>query len=599
MPRLWRGREYVIEGEILPNVRIAEDAQSGNGKAMPEFPGYCGPSDPQTPVMRVTAVTHRLHPIMQTTIGPSEEHVNLAGIPTEASILGLVERAMPGRVRNVYAASCGGGKFMAVLQFRKATIADEGRQRQAALLAFSAWPELLDMSSYVDDDVDPFDMSDVLWAMTTRYQGNLDTVFLPGVRGHVLDPTQSPLYDARIPARRGAAARPSSTAPCLLTRKNASKGLLLWKSTPGNSSHILSLTDASSARAGRLRRNRSRGASLNYRACQRSRQQDNTMKKRLVVGLRRRQRRECCASRCLRPCGGRRKDWEVHLVTSGAGERVLHEETGMSGTDLAGLAFRTHDIGNIGAAIASGTFETEGMAVVPCSMKTLAGICHGYAENLLLRAADVTLKERRKLVLVARETPLGLVHLRNMTALAEMGVTILPPMLTYYQHPQSIEDMTTHIVGKIMREFRLEAPGFRRWKDHDRRRDTDPAGARQGNRPERPARQGGDCLVSVTGGDAPHIGAAALCADGEIRRLDRNGHREGELAAELAERAASELGCCVCAVCGIHFDGISRAEIASVVAAVRDMADTWGSARPPITEGRPSPCSFDKTGCSP
>ena len=97
--------EYVIEGEILPNVRIAEDAQSGNGKAMPEFPGYCGPSDPQTPVMRVTAVTHRLHPIMQTTIGPSEEHVNLAGIPTEASILGLVERAMPGRVRNVYAAS--------------------------------------------------------------------------------------------------------------------------------------------------------------------------------------------------------------------------------------------------------------------------------------------------------------------------------------------------------------------------------------------------------------------------------------------------------------------------------------------------------------
>ena len=145
--------EYVIEGEILPNVRIAEDAQSGNGKAMPEFPGYCGPSDPQTPVMRVTAVTHRLHPIMQTTIGPSEEHVNLAGIPTEASILGLVERAMPGRVRNVYAASCGGGKFMAVLQFRKATIADEGRQRQAALLAFSAFPELKHVF-LVDDDVD-------------------------------------------------------------------------------------------------------------------------------------------------------------------------------------------------------------------------------------------------------------------------------------------------------------------------------------------------------------------------------------------------------------------------------------------------------------
>lgn len=186
------------------------------------------------------------------------------------------------------------------------------------------------------------------------------------------------------------------------------------------------------------------------------------MKKRLVVGLSGASGAILCVS--LLEAMRREKDWEVHLVTSEAGERVLHEETGMSGTDLAGLAFRTHDIGNIGAAIASGTFETEGMAVVPCSMKTLAGICHGYAENLLLRAADVTLKERRKLVLVARETPLGLVHLRNMTALAEMGVTIFPPMLTYYQHPQSIEDMTTHIVGKIMREFQLEAPGFRKWE---------------------------------------------------------------------------------------------------------------------------------------
>ncbi|MFQ9868960.1 MAG: UbiD family decarboxylase domain-containing protein, partial [Bilophila wadsworthia] len=105
--------EYVIEGEILPNVRIAEDAQSGNGKAMPEFPGYCGPSDPQTPVMRVTAVTHRLHPIMQTTIGPSEEHVNLAGIPTEASILGLVSGPCRAACATCNAASCGGGVPMA------------------------------------------------------------------------------------------------------------------------------------------------------------------------------------------------------------------------------------------------------------------------------------------------------------------------------------------------------------------------------------------------------------------------------------------------------------------------------------------------------
>lgn len=175
------------------------------------------------------------------------------------------------------------------------------------------------------------------------------------------------------------------------------------------------------------------------------------MKKRLVVGLSGASSATLCVS--LFEAMRREKDWGVHLITSEAGERVLREETGMSGTDLAGLAFRTHDIGNIGVAIASGAFEMEGMAVVPCSMKTLVGICHGYAENLLLRAAGVTPEERRKLVLMVCETLLGFVHLRNMTALVEIGVTILPPMLTYYQHPQSIEDTTIHIVGKIMRKF--------------------------------------------------------------------------------------------------------------------------------------------------
>ena len=155
---------------------------------------------------------------------------------------------------------------------------------------------------------------------------------------------------------------------------------------------------------------------------------------------------------------------ETHLVMSKWAKTTIELETPYSVQDVAALADVVHSPADQAATISSGSFRTDGMIVIPCSMKTLAGICHGYAENLLLRAADVTLKERRKLVLVAREPPLGLVHLRNMTALAEMGVTILPPMLTYYQHPQSIEDMTTHIVGKIMREFRLEAPGFRRWE---------------------------------------------------------------------------------------------------------------------------------------
>ena len=117
---------------------------------------------------------------MQTCIGASEEHVNMAGIPTEASIIAMIEQAMPGRLKNVYAASPGGGKYMAVVQFKKLSHNDEGRQRQAALLAFSAFSERKHVF-IVDEDVDPFDMNDVLWAMNTRYQGDVDTIFLPGV----------------------------------------------------------------------------------------------------------------------------------------------------------------------------------------------------------------------------------------------------------------------------------------------------------------------------------------------------------------------------------------------------------------------------------
>lgn len=116
--------EYVIEGELLVGARVREDQNSNTGKAMPEFPGYTGPANPELPVIKVKAVTHRVNPIMQTCIGPSEEHVSMAGIPTEASILDLVERAMPGRVQNVYAHSSGGGKFLAVIQFKKTVPSD-------------------------------------------------------------------------------------------------------------------------------------------------------------------------------------------------------------------------------------------------------------------------------------------------------------------------------------------------------------------------------------------------------------------------------------------------------------------------------------------
>lgn len=189
--------EYVIEGEVIPNVRVQEDQNSHTGYAMPEFPGYTGPASSECRLIKVKAVTHRENPIMQTCIGPSEEHVSMAGIPTEASIYGMIEKAMPGRLLNVYCASPGGGKYMAVLQFKKLTASDEGRQRQAALLAFSAFSELKHVF-LVDEDVDCFDMNDVLWAMNTRFQGDADIITISGVRCHPLDPSSDPTCSPSI-----------------------------------------------------------------------------------------------------------------------------------------------------------------------------------------------------------------------------------------------------------------------------------------------------------------------------------------------------------------------------------------------------------------
>jgi 4-hydroxy-3-polyprenylbenzoate decarboxylase len=188
--------EIVIEGEILPHQRIREDVQTNTGLSMPEFPGYNGQAQAALPLIRVTAVTHRRNPILQTIAGPGEEHVNLAGIPTEASILRLVNDSMPGRLRNVYCHSAGGGKLLAILQFAKTRPTDEGRQRQAALTAFSELKHVI----LIDEDVNLFDSTEILWAMTTRYQGDQSTIFIPGVRCHPLDPSQTPAFSHSIPA---------------------------------------------------------------------------------------------------------------------------------------------------------------------------------------------------------------------------------------------------------------------------------------------------------------------------------------------------------------------------------------------------------------
>ena len=190
--------EIVIEGEILPGKRVAEDQNTNTGKAMPEFPGYTGDANPALPIIKVKAITTRRKPILQTLVGPGEEHVTLAGIPTEASIHNALHDALPGLLKNVYAHSAGGGKFLAILQVCKRSATDDGNTRQAALVALAVYRELKNII-IVDEDVDLFDSDDVLWAMQTRYQGDIDTMFLPGVTGHVLDPSQTPLYNPRLP----------------------------------------------------------------------------------------------------------------------------------------------------------------------------------------------------------------------------------------------------------------------------------------------------------------------------------------------------------------------------------------------------------------
>lgn len=155
---------------------------------------------------------------------------------------------------------------------------------------------------------------------------------------------------------------------------------------------------------------------------------------------------------------------EIHLVMSRAAERNAQLECGASPAQIQALANYTYAPENTAAAIASGSFQTDGMIVAPCSMKTLAGIAHGYADNLLVRAADVCLKERRRVVLIPRETPLSRIHLKNLLAADEAGCMILPPMLTFYHKPADIAAQVDHIIGKALMPFGLTPESFRPWQ---------------------------------------------------------------------------------------------------------------------------------------
>lgn len=161
----------------------------------------------------------------------------------------------------------------------------------------------------------------------------------------------------------------------------------------------------------------------------------------------------------------RKLDVETHLVVTPAAQQTRAYETTLSARDLAGLADVTYRPADVGAAIASGSFRTDGMVVAPCSARTLAAIAHGLGDNALTRAADVTLKERRRLVLLARETPLTLAHLRAMVTVTEMGGIVMPPVPAFYLRPRTIDELVDHTAARALDVLNLSVPDMPRWGD--------------------------------------------------------------------------------------------------------------------------------------
>lgn len=156
-------------------------------------------------------------------------------------------------------------------------------------------------------------------------------------------------------------------------------------------------------------------------------------------------------------------DVESHLVISDNSVITIEQETHMSADEVKALADRVYDLYDMAADISSGSFKTDGMIIIPCSMKTLAGVANGFSDNLLLRAADVVLKEGRRLVVVPREAPFSRIHLRNMMTLAECGAVIIPPVMTFYSGQETAEEMAAYLTGKILDQFGIDYDGYKRW----------------------------------------------------------------------------------------------------------------------------------------
>jgi polyprenyl P-hydroxybenzoate/phenylacrylic acid decarboxylase-like protein len=175
----------------------------------------------------------------------------------------------------------------------------------------------------------------------------------------------------------------------------------------------------------------------------------------------------------LRAAGG----WETHLIVSDAGMLNVWQEYRLARKDVQKLADVVHSVRDVGATVASGSFITEGMVIAPCSMKTLAGVAHAYADDLVSRAADVVLKERRRLVIALRETPLHGGHLRTMTQLSDIGAIVAPIVPAFYQRPKTLDDIIEHSVGRLLDLFGIDLGTVHRWKEPT---DPEPSGMRKG-----------------------------------------------------------------------------------------------------------------------
>lgn len=295
------------------------------------------------------------------------------------------------------------------------------------------------------------------------------------------------------------------------------------------------------------------------------------------------------------------KDCEIHLIVSEGARLTWNLECDREITMLYSLADYVYREEDLAAIIASGSFVTNGMIILPCSMKTLSGIVSGYAENLIQRAADVCLKEGRKVVLVPREMPLGKVHLKNLKKAAAIGCAIVPPMLTFYNGAKTLEEQVDHVIGKVLLQFQLEYEKFVPWRGIsepgvpqnevenrcEEKQETDTLikidkKLSCGTLCIQAQQIGDDLQILLWGGSRPHIGCVVLSSPraslkGNGKRsstssvMNRIGHKDEEICRAVAEETAIRTGKTVVCSGGVHVEDICDRQILEVREAVRKM----------------------------